>query len=106
MTNRTALKRLGPRRAEAFLRAARTDEAHCLAVKLANDWLDHGATIDTIFQKGKGYSISARELAPRQFEIHFGCVPGPMLGDGGSWIVEFDESGAVTRCEGQEVWIS
>jgi hypothetical protein len=72
MTNRTALKRLGPRRAEAFLRAARSDEAHCLAVKLANDWLDHGATIDTIFEKGKGYSISARELAPRQFEIHFG----------------------------------
>jgi hypothetical protein len=29
-----------------------------------------------------------------------------MLGDGGSWIVEFDDSGAVTRCEGQEAWIS
>jgi hypothetical protein len=29
-----------------------------------------------------------------------------MLGDGGSWIVEFDESGAVTRCEGGEVWMA
>jgi hypothetical protein len=106
MTNRTALKRLGPRRAEAFLRAARRDEDHCLAVKLANESLDRGATLDAIFRKGEGYFISARELAPRQFEIHFGCAPGPMLGDGGSWIVEFDEAGAVTRCEGQEAWIS
>jgi hypothetical protein len=106
MTNRTALKRLGLRRAEAFLRAARRDDVHCLAVKLANEWLDQGATLSTIFQESEGYSISARELSPRQFEIHFGCTPGPMLGDGGSWIVEFDESGAVRRCEGQEVWIS
>jgi hypothetical protein len=105
MTNRTALKRLRLRRAEAFLRAARSDEDHCLAVKLANESLDRGATLDAIFRKGEGYFISARELAPRQFEIHFGCVPGPMLGDG-SWIVEFDEAGAVTRCEGQEAWIS
>jgi hypothetical protein len=29
-----------------------------------------------------------------------------MLGDGGSWIVEFDETSEVTRCEGQEAWIS
>jgi hypothetical protein len=106
MTNRTALKRLGLRRAEAFLRAARSDDAHCLAVKLANEWLDQGATISAIFQGSEGYSISARELAPRQFEIHFGCVPGPMVGDGGSWIVEFDESGAVMRCEGREVWMA
>lgn len=104
MTNRTALKRLVPRRAEAFLRAARSDGAHCLAVKLANESLDHGWMLDAIFRESGSYSISARELAPRQFEIHFGCTPGPMLGDGGSWIVEFDESGAVTRCEGREVW--
>jgi hypothetical protein len=106
MTNRTALKRLGLRRAEAFLRAARRDDVHCLAVKLANEWLDQGATLSAIFQESEGYSISARELAPRQFEIHFGCTPGPMLGDGGSWIVEFNESGAVTRCEGGEVWMA
>jgi hypothetical protein len=106
MTNRTALKRLGLRRAEAFLRAARRDDVHCLAVKLANEWLDQGATLSTILRESEGYSISARELSPRQFEIHFGCTPGPMLGDGGSWIVEFDESGAVMRCEGDEVWIS
>jgi hypothetical protein len=24
-------------------------------VKLANDWLDHGATIDTIFQESEGW---------------------------------------------------
>ena len=42
----------------------------------------------------------------RKFRIAFGCVPGPMVGDGAEWDVEFDKAGRVIRIEPDTMWIS
>mgnify|MGYP001557520860 CR=1 FL=1 len=107
-TIRTAMKRLGPGGAEAFLRAALVDSAGILALQLVNDALDRGEPLDTVLLEGDrhGYWLEAHELEPRRFEVKFGCQPGPMAGDGGKWIVEFDRSGAVVGCHGTDMWIS
>ncbi len=104
----TAIKRLGPGGAEAFLRAALVASADILAVKLINDALDRGESLDTVLLEGDrhGYWLEVHELEPRRFEVKFGCQPGPMAGDGGTWIVTFDRSRAVIECQGTEMWMS
>jgi hypothetical protein len=104
---RVALKRLGQARLENFLRAIRSDGASCLAVRLINEELDQGKDPAAVLLDGDeyGYSLHVKGRG-RRFRIEFGCCPGPMLGDGGSWNVEFDQAGAVVRCEGDVMWMA
>ena len=105
---RAAMKRLGAARIEAFLRAAFDDGAHCVALKLIIQELDGGARLEDVLLDGDqfGYSLSVRALTSGRFEIDFGCHPGEMVGDGGTWVVEVDEVGKVLRLEGGMIWIS
>ncbi|MEO8484299.1 MAG: hypothetical protein ABI634_18970 [Acidobacteriota bacterium] len=105
---RTALKRLGPGRAEAFLRAAFVGAADILAVKLINEHMDRGETLADALLEGDrfGFWLEAQELVPQRFEVKFGCLPGPMVGDGGEWVVEFDAAGKVIECKGGAMWMS
>lgn len=105
---RRALDRLGPVRALAFLRAISRDADSCLAVKLVNEHLDKGATLEAIFLDGEefGFTLHAKRVARDRFQIAFGCSPGPMIGDGGEWDVRFGQDGAVLECVAGMVWMS
>ena len=108
MTRRhtASLKRLGTERCAAFLRAARGDDRP-LAVKFANEHLDAGGTIESLFgAEDSSYSLHVKRLGPLRFRIAFRCVPGPMVGDGGEWEVEFDDEGRVVTCFGDVLWMS
>ena len=104
--NLRALARLGPARAVAFLRAVRA-EGDCLAVRFLNEALDRAETLaDLLGDEMSGYYLDAKALAPLRFEVGFGCMPGPMVGDGGTWTVTYDEEGKVVEVEGGELIMS
>jgi hypothetical protein len=52
-----------------------------------------------------GYLLEVKGRG-RKFRIMFGCCPGPPVGDGGWWNVEFAEDDSLARCEGEGMWIS
>ena len=103
---RTAFDRLGPVRVRAFLEAIRGG-GPCLAVELITQDLDAGATPEVIFLTGeeRDFYLHVKGRG-RKFRIEFGCVPGPMVGDGGEWNLEFDKDGKVVRCEIDTLWRS
>ena len=105
---RAAIKRMGgPGTVAAFLRAAKTTDARCLAVQRANDELDRGATIDDVFLNGSAsFVLQVKRSSARVFDVMFGCIPGPLVGDGGEWDVEVDAEGRVVRCEERGMWVS
>jgi len=103
---RRAFDRLGPIRVRAFLDAIQI-EGGCLAIALVGEQLAEGATPEAIFFDGEKYGFSLNVKGRgRKFRISFGCVAGPMAGDGGEWEVEFDRDGRVVRCEGDTIWRS
>jgi hypothetical protein len=97
---------LGPERLLVFLQALRS-QSGSLAVQLVNEELDKGANLEELLSHAKhGYQLDVRVLASRLFLIRFGCSPGPMVGDGGEWRVEFDDKGAVIACDCLSEWVS
>jgi hypothetical protein len=78
-------------------KARRVIDDSPLAVKLINESLDKGDSLDEIFFTSDeyGYSISVTRLEDLTFKISFGCQVAPLAGDGGVGEVEFDESGHV-----------
>jgi hypothetical protein len=41
------------------------------------------------------YVIKVKKGSSKEYEIHFGCFPGPLVGDSGTWKVGFDEKNEV-----------
>ena len=97
-SGQAALRQLGEDRFIAFLRAVREDGG-CLAVRLMNERLDEGVAPASCFPKGEeyGYILEVKELGPLQYRIAFGCVAGPLAGDGGEWEVRFDARGGAVE---------
>jgi hypothetical protein len=104
---RRAFEVLGEVRVLAFLRAIR-DQKSCVAARLVNEHLDNGEMLREIFVEDAqfGFRLAAEPRGPLLFEVDFGCSPGPFLGDGGEWEVEFDEAGAVVQATATGFWIS
>ena len=102
-----ARKCLGDKRLEAFLRACR-GTTHVRACGFINKELDQGETLDSIFytQDGYGYRLAVRECGKDEFEIDFGYLAGPLMGDGGCWVVRFDSDDRVKQMEEKGHWIS
>jgi hypothetical protein len=73
----------------AFFKATQDKKVH--AIKLINEKLDDGTSLDRIFYTGRvyGYVLSARKLSGSKFKISFGYAGGD-VGDGGEWNVEFN----------------
>ena len=115
-----ALEILGVERFVRFVRAVRHQSAilrerDMVAVRLISDDIDDGTDVRGLFDSKKdvseddgdyGYTLSVREVKPLTFEIDFGCLAGPMAGDGGTWRVIFDEAGEVVEATGETAWIS
>lgn len=107
-----ALEILGREQFIAFVRAIR-DESRLTAVRLANEALDEGQTVDQLFFTGDVYGFqlnvtrrSHYEHAPgreppfREVEtlvIDFGCLAGGTAGDGGQWTVALTRDGMLDR---------
>jgi len=101
----------------AFLRAIRGTSG-CIAVRLANEALDAGQTVDQLFFTGEEYGFlldvskgTQYELARGQepflreietLEIKFGCLAGGLAGDGGQWVVAVTPDGTFDRVVSQE----
>jgi len=104
---RAARRKLSDERLTAFLRAVR-DDAGIMAIELINESIDAGAGLDAIFYDGEefGYSLSVVRVSPSVFQIAVGCQAGPLAGDGGEWVVEFDAQGRVISAEAGSQWIS
>ena len=102
-----ARKCLGDKRLEAFLRACR-GATHIVACGLINEELDRRETLDSIFctQDDYGYQLAVLEGIKDEFEISFGCLDGPEMGDGGRWVVRFDSDDRVKQMEEKDYWIS
>jgi hypothetical protein len=79
-----------------------------LAVTLINRPLNRGESLGKIFYTGEStrFHLSVKPRSRSQFEIEFGCVAGPMAGDGGTWIVELDDAGGVRSVQGTIQWVS
>lgn len=104
---RAARRKLSDERLTAFLRAVRGGDG-VLAIKLINESLDAGEGLDAIFYDGDefGYSLPVDRISPSVFLIAFGCQAGPLAGDGGEWMVGFDEHGQVVSVEPGLCWTS
>ena len=70
--------------------------------------LDAGESLDSIFaEKGPyGFLLDAEKTDEDEYRILFGCLAGPDAGDGGDWIVKFDEASQVIEGSLVEVWIN
>jgi hypothetical protein len=102
---RTARRKLSDEQLTAFLRAIR-DSASLLAVTLINESLDAGEGLDGIFYDGdeRGFSLSVTRVSRTVFRIQFGCLAGPLAGDGGEWDVAFDPQGGVVSVDPGSCW--
>jgi len=88
----------------AFFKSAQDKKVH--AIKLINEKLDDGTSLDRIFYTGRvyGYVLSARKLSGSKFKISFGYALGD-VGDGGEWKVEFNGN-EVVLIEGNIRWMN
>lgn len=103
----TARKRLGECALRGFFNWA-ASEPEVLACQLMKQHLDAGESLDSIFaEKGPyGFLLDAEKTGEDDYRITFGCLAGPEAGDGGSWIVSFDEEGEVVAGTMVEGWIN
>ena len=104
---RRSLKVLGTERLVNFLRTAGA-ESEPVAVRLANEELDEGRSIETMLFTGEvhGFSLVVKPITADRFTIGFGCTAGPNAGDGGEWEVSFDENDHVAELKGGVLWIA
>ena len=98
---------LGVETFRAFVRCIRADGS-CIAVRLCNEAFNAGRTPQEIFFTGKdlGFQLQAARLSEFRFTVEFGCLAGPLAGDGGEWDVIVDRTGAIVRAEQRGKWIS
>lgn len=93
----------------AFLRAAAA-EGQVAAPRLLLEDLEAGHELDELLRPSKEedaveLELMVKRLAPRTFRITLG-YHGAMVGDGGTWLVEFTAKGAVQRLEAEGFWLS
>lgn len=102
---RRSLRLIGERRLTNFLRAVRDDD--CFAIKLINDALDEGKSLESELFTGDefGFSLTVTGRGPA-FLIEFGCLAAPMAGDRGEWVVKFNADDSVKSVEAGAQWIS
>lgn len=102
----TARQILSDEQVTAFLRAVR-GKPRPLAVKLINDQIDAGKSLDEIFYDGEkyGYRLLAKRISKSELKISFGCQAGSLAGDGGNWLVTFNGN-SVHSAGAETVWIS
>jgi hypothetical protein len=84
---------------ENFLRYVRND-TDVIAVKIANDALDHGASVDQILASDRGLRISVTANRDGSYDFYVGCLAGngrEVVGDSGNWQVDVDPDGKVLR---------
>ena len=88
---------------ENFLRYIRTD-TDVIAVKIVNEALDRGATIDQLLASESGLRLSVNTNHDKSYVFYVDLVvgnKGNVVGDGGSWQVDFDSDGNVVRALSQ-----
>jgi len=75
----------------------KTGEYQVIAIGGILGRLYGGQNLDSIFYKFDlyGYSLSVSKKSEKCFGISFGCQAGPLAGDGGNWVVCFDDKGKV-----------
>ena len=102
---RRSLRLLGEHRFLNFIRAVRGD--NCFAVELINNALDEGSDVFSELCGGdqSGFFLVVTGRAPT-FLIEFGCSPGPLVGDGGEWTVEFNDDDTVRSIQSGSQWTS
>jgi hypothetical protein len=84
---------------ESFLRYVRND-TDVIAVRIANEALDHGAPVDQILAFDRGLRISVTANRDGSYDFHASCIAGSgrdVVGDGGTWKVDVDHDGNVIR---------
>ena len=84
---------------ESFLRYVRND-TDVIAVKIANESLDKGETVEKILTSKSGLRLSVAALPDESYDFHVSCIAGSgrdVVGDGGNWKVDVDHDGNVIR---------
>ena len=84
---------------ERFLRHV-LHETDVIAIRIANELLDNGETIESILATEHGFRISVVDYSDGEYEFHIRCIVGgghDMVSDGGSWQVDFDTDWSVIR---------
>lgn len=79
-----------------------------LAVKLINEKLDRGQSLDVLFDKESdfGYQLRVFKYNELHYRIEFGYLAGPMAGDGATWNVWFNPDESVSSAEMVSFWVS
>lgn len=103
----------------AFFREAGKD-SRISAVRYVHERLDKGLTLDDIFNAYEEWTeqdellfsglrphirIDVIHLTGNKFSIEFG-IGGGDAGDGGAWVVEFDDEGRLKALEKTDFWIA
>ncbi len=103
-----ARKNITDKRLAAFLKAAAGFKDIVLATGLFDRQVNGGRTLDEIFYDGRefGFSLKVSPKSQNIYEIEFGCLAGPLAGDGGTWLVVFDDADIVISLESQSMWMS
>lgn len=87
---------------ENFLRYVR-NETDVIAVKIANDSLDHGKTVEQLLVSEQGLHLSVNPNSDGSYCFYVRCISGcvgrddDVIGDGASWQVSLDPDGNVIR---------
>ncbi len=106
-----ARRRLGDVRLLAFLRWSLTSMEGpfgITACSLVNQELDAGATLAELFitNEDSGFCLEVRRLRPNTFRIDFGCMAGPLAGDGATWEIVFTPEKTVESGTQTDAWVS
>lgn len=88
-----------------FFRFLQKQQSEPIAVRIFLEEVDSGSLPERVL-RGRDYTLKVKKLAERVYSMSFGCNPGPMTGDGGSWEVEFDRDAQVKIVKEKERWIS
>lgn len=98
---------LGPRQFKNFIDAVR-DSTDPMAVRLIAESLDDGRSIDEILFTGEefGFELDVKKIGNLRYRVAFGCLAGPLAGDGAEWVVAFDEGAQVVEIAIQTIWMA
>ena len=88
---------------------SKSEKDNILAVKLINERIQEGESLQEIFREKSGFSLCSHKISDNEdtkYKIKFGCSAGSEAGDGGEWEVVFDKDDNIKECNQIGQWIS
>jgi hypothetical protein len=113
------LQKISPARFKNFFLSQKNDSV--TAYRLIQEYIQEGESLEKLFtprkyrklalnteersdEVGHGFLLKVTQLHKNKYEIEAGYAY-KTIGDGGAWVVEFDDADNVVECIGWRTWV-